>query len=72
MLVSTKLDWLINTFLLAVIRVTVRAIELPFDDKILALTLDHDVFNALSTGSLTTTDQIYGFSVLKIKRNFAE
>jgi hypothetical protein len=72
MLVCTKLDRLIKTFFLAVIRVTVRAIELPFDDKILVLTLDHDVFNALTAGNFTTTYQINRFPVFKIERKFTE
>jgi hypothetical protein len=52
------------------IRVTARAIELPFDDNILSLTLDHDVFNALTAGNFSTTHQINGLSVFKIERKF--
>jgi hypothetical protein len=72
MLVSGKLDRLLIIFLCTVIKVTVRTIELSFYDKILALTLDHDVFNALATGNFTTTNQINGLPVFKIERKFAE
>ena len=72
MFVGSNFDWFIKTFLLAMVGVTERAIELPFNDKLLALSFDHEGFHALTTSSLITTLQNNGFPVLKIKRKFAE
>ena len=56
MLVSAKLDWLIETVMSTVIRVTERAFELPFDDKFLALTLDHQCFHALTASNFSAAN----------------
>ena len=56
MLVSAKLDWFVNAFLLTMIRVTKRAIELTFDDKFLALTVHHQCFHAITARSFSTAN----------------
>jgi hypothetical protein len=72
MLVHNELDWVLETFGCTVIRVTEKAIKLPFIHNFLALSLDHYTFDALATGNFTTTHQINRFSVLKIEGKFAE
>ena len=56
MLVSAKLDWLVETVRCTVIRVTERAFELSFDDKFLALTLHHQCFHALTARNFSTAN----------------
>ena len=70
--VRFKLYRLLNTFFLTVIRVAKRAIELTFDHYFLALTLDHEFFNTLSTGHLSTTYQIDRLSHFKIELELAK
>ena len=56
MLISNKLSRFLVTFRCTVIRVTEGAFELAFDDKFLALALDHLCFDALTARSLSATD----------------
>ena len=68
----SEFDWLLKTFWRTMIRVTQRAIELTFYDKLLALTFDHLSFDTLTASSFTTTHQINGFPVLKIEGKFTK
>ena len=72
MFVSTKLNRLINTFLLAMIRVTKRAIKLASDHKLFALALNHECFHTVTTCSFSTADQVNRLSIFKIERKLAE
>ncbi len=56
LLISNKLSRFLVTFRCTVIRVTERAFELAFDDKFLALALDHLCFDALTARGLSATD----------------
>ena len=56
LLISNKLSRFLVTFRCTVIRVTEGAFELAFNDKFLALALDHLCFDTLTARSLSATD----------------
>jgi hypothetical protein len=72
MLISSKLDRFIETFRSTMIRVTERALELPFDNKFLALTFDHLCFYTFTASSLTAAHQINRLSVFKVELKLAD
>jgi hypothetical protein len=72
MLVGTKLDGLIVTFRCTMIRVTERAIELTFDHMLLAFTLHHLCFEAVTACSFLTAYQINRLSIFKIEAMLAK
>jgi hypothetical protein len=72
MLVYTKLGWLIISFVCTMIRVTERAIELTFYHMLLAFTLHHLCFQAVTACSFLTAYQINRLSIFKIEAMLAE
>ncbi len=54
--VSNEFNWILITFVRTVIRVTERAIEFSFNDKLLAFFLDHFSFHTLTASSFTAAD----------------
>jgi hypothetical protein len=70
--VCTKFDWFHAFLARAMIRVTERAIELAFKDLFFIFAFYHVIFDALTAGSLSATNQVDRLSAFEIEEMFAQ